>query len=181
MRDEAGMTQGSLFPDPDAGLAERLARGEAPPGERHIFTIGHSTRPAEEFAALLERFGIRRLVDIRHFPRSRHNPQFDREALAGLLAGRGVEYVWLEALGGYRRGGYLAYMESEAFRRGIEKLEALAKGARTAYMCAELKWWRCHRRRVSDVLEERGWTVVHIMTASRVELHRHKENKIKCD
>ncbi len=175
------MEQKSLFPDPDSELAARLARGEPPPGERHIFTVGHSTRPAEEFVALLERFGIRRVVDIRHFPKSRHNPQFDREALQKLLAERGIQYLWLEELGGYRRGGYLAYMGTGAFRWGIDRLERLAGEARTAYMCAELKWWRCHRRRVSDVLESRGWTVIHIMAPDRVELHRHKENKIKCD
>lgn len=175
------MEQASLFPDPDAGLAERLARGEPPPGERHIFTVGHSTRPAEEFVALLKRFGIRRVVDIRHFPKSRHNPQFDREALEDLLPRHGIEYLWLEELGGYRRGGYLAYMETPEFQRGIERLEGLAEETRTAYMCAELKWWRCHRRRVSDVLEQRGWTVIHLLTADRVQRHRHKENKIKCD
>lgn len=155
--------------------------GEAAPSERTIFTIGHSTRSLEELAGLLRRHGVERLVDIRHFPSSRHNPQFNKAELERILPQYGIEYLTLEALGGYRTGGYQAYMTTEEFRRGIEALERLATEKATAYMCAELKWWRCHRRHVSDVLAARNWRVVHLLDERRAEVHYRKDNVIKCD
>lgn len=150
-------------------------------GGKTVFTIGHSTRPLEELVRALRRYGVERLIDIRHFPASRHNPQFNKAILEEALPREGIEYQTLEALGGYRTGGYQAHMETEEFRRGIEALEALAAEKRMAYMCAEVKWWRCHRRRVSDVLAERDWTVVHIFDERRAEIHTAKANVIKCD
>ncbi len=177
----ARLEQRSLFPHPAAGLAAELASEAQPLPKKSVFTIGHSTRPLEELAAVLRHYRIERLVDIRHFPTSRHNPQFNRTVLEQALPENGIEYVWLPELGGYRSGGYVAYMETEEFQRGLRELETLAQQKRTAYMCAEVKWFRCHRRRVSDVLAGRGWTVYHLITQTRAELHCAKDNRIKCD
>jgi len=166
--------QRSLFP-------QELPGPEAEHGGRTIYTIGHSTRPLDALVSALSRHGVERLVDIRHFPASRHNPQFNRSVLEAELPRWGIEYLTLEALGGFRAGGYQAHMETEEFARGIERLEALAAQKRTAYMCAEVKWWRCHRRHVSDVLAARGWRVIHIFDEKRAEPHRKKDNVIKCD
>jgi uncharacterized protein (DUF488 family) len=169
----SGQEQESLFP---------VEPVEAPAGSaRTVFTIGHSTRSLEQLAGVLRHYGVERLVDIRHFPSSRHNPQFNKSELEIALPGYGIEYLTLEALGGYRTGGYRAHMATEEFRRGIEELERLAAEKPTAYMCAELKWWRCHRRHVSDVLAARHWRVVHLFDERRAEAHRPKDNVIKCD
>jgi len=146
-----------------------------------VFTLGHSTRKLQELVAVLLHHRIECLVDIRHFPGSRHNPQFNRETLAQALVANGIEYVWLERLGGYRTGGYQAYMQSADFASGIETLEALAREKRTAYMCAEVKWFKCHRRHVSDVLAARGWEVTHIFDEKRVQKHTLKTNTIRCE
>ena len=146
-----------------------------------VFTIGHSNRSLQDFLAVLLHHRIERLVDIRHFPGSRHNPQFNRETLAEELVRQGIEYIWLERLGGYRTGGYAAYMHSAEFASGIETLEALAREKRTACMCAEVKWFKCHRRHVSDVLAARGWEVLHIFDQKRVQRHTLKTNTIMCD
>jgi uncharacterized protein (DUF488 family) len=146
-----------------------------------IYTIGHSTRKLEELIAVLLHHGIERLVDIRHFPVSRHNPQFNRTCLEQELPRQGIEYVWLESLGGYRQGGYLAYLATPEFACGLEELERLAREKRTACMCAEVKWFRCHRRHVSDVLTGRSWSVVHIFDERRLQPHTFKTNRIKCD
>lgn len=165
--------QTSLFPE------ENVSPGDAP--EASIYTIGHSTRKLEELVAVLKHHRIERLVDIRHFPASRHNPQFNKEVLEAELTRNGIEYVWLEKLGGYRTGGYLAYIETDDFRSGLEELERLAREKRAACMCAELKWFQCHRRRISDVLAERGWHVIHILDENRAQRHYLKTNRIKCD
>jgi len=169
-----GASQQELFP------AESYVAGESSAGAE-VFTIGHSTRTMDELLAALKAYGIRRLVDIRHFPSSRHNPQFSRAGLEAALGNQGIAYSWLEGLGGFREGGYLAYMQTPQFAAGIHELERLARETRTAFMCAEVKWYRCHRRHVSDVLAERGWTVIHILNHQRAEKHYAKTNRIKCD
>lgn len=159
--------QPGLFPEPPAGPV--------------IYSIGHSTRKLEELIAVLKHYRIERLVDIRHFPASRHNPQFNKDQLESALPAAGIEYHWLEKLGGYRAGGYLAYMQSAEFAAGLAELEQFARQRATAFMCAEIKWFQCHRRRVSDVLAERGWQVIHIFTEKRADPHRLKTNRIRCD
>ncbi len=144
---------------------------------RTLHTIGHSTRPADLFIGLLRTHEIVTLVDVRSVPRSRHNPQFDREALATGLEAVGIGYVPVPALGGMRRPrpdsvnlglrsagfrGYADHMQTEEFRRGFERLEALASGGATAIMCAEAEPSRCHRALLSDALVARGWRVLHI-------------------
>jgi uncharacterized protein (DUF488 family) len=172
--------QGDLFSE-EADFSMLPGQAEGEDSQPTLFTIGHSTRKIEEFVAVLERYGVERLVDIRHFPSSRHNPQFNQPELREALETRGVEYIWLKELGGYREGGYLAYMQTVDFSAGLSRLDVLAREKPTACMCAELKWYQCHRRRVADVLSDRGWRVVHILDASRAEAHRLKTNRIKCD
>jgi uncharacterized protein (DUF488 family) len=155
-----------------------------------IFTIGHSTRAIEELLALIKEFEIALLADIRSFPASARHPQFNRENLERALPEAGIEYRWLgKELGGYRKKkdpnsphtalrspgfrNYADHMGSEDFARGIEELLALAAGQRTAYMCAELLWWRCHRSLVSDYLSAcRGAEIVHILQNNKSEPHR---------
>jgi len=153
----------------------------APPAAPVIFTIGHSTRKLEELIAVLKHYRIECVVDIRHFPVSRHNPQFNKDQLAAALPAAGIRYHWLENLGGYRSGGYLAYMQTPQFAAGLAELEQLARERPAALMCAEIKWFQCHRRRVSDLLTERGWQVIHIFTEKRADPHRLKTNRIRCE
>jgi uncharacterized protein (DUF488 family) len=151
-----------------------------------IYTIGHSTHSAEEFIAMLQSFGVQTLVDIRRFPGSRRYPDFNRNNLEEALRKAGIDYTHLEGLGGRRKmqpnskndrwrnssfRGYADYMETIEFKDAIAKLRALAVEKTTAYMCAEAVWWRCHRALVSDYLKAKGWTVCHIMSATKVEEH----------
>ena len=151
-----------------------------------IFTIGHSTRTIEEFLDLLFSFDIKILADIRRLPGSRKYPQFDQDALKKSLAENGIEYVYIEDLGGRRKvspdskntawrnksfQGYADYMETESFENGIKVLEKLALEKNTAMMCSEAVWWRCHRSMVSDYLKSKGWEVLHIMALGKATEH----------
>ena len=146
-----------------------------------VYTVGHSTRALEEFLGLLAREGIAQLADVRTYPSSRRYPHFDREALAAALAGVGVGYLHLPALGGRRRPradspnvawrndgfrGYADHMRTDEFRAGIDRLLALASRAPTTVMCAEAVPWRCHRNLISDALLARNVEVLHIMDAT---------------
>jgi len=152
-----------------------------------VFTIGHSTRALEELVALLRAHAVETLVDVRTVPRSRHNPQFNRESLAESLPARGIAYVHLPALGGLRRAradspngawrnasfrGYADYMQTMEFERGLEELLAIARRSPTAVMCAEAVPWRCHRSLIADALVARGIEVRHIAGERRAEPHR---------
>jgi uncharacterized protein (DUF488 family) len=163
-----------------------MARGESWRGAR-IYTVGHSTRTFEELVALLRAFEVTTLVDIRTVPRSRHNPQFDRDALRARLRARRIRYVHLPALGGLRHArkdssntawrnasfrGYADYMQTEDFEAGLEALRALAADGRAALLCAEAVPWRCHRSLVADALTARGAHVEHITSARRATPHR---------
>jgi uncharacterized protein (DUF488 family) len=145
--------------------------------QRAVFTVGHSTHALEEFFGLLNRHGVECLADVRLIPRSRRMPHFNAESLATELPGQGVRYLSLKALGGRRRPvpgspntgwrvggfrGYADYMATGEFRDALAELEREARADRTAVMCAEGLWWRCHRRLISDVLLVRGWRVLHI-------------------
>ena len=153
-----------------------------------LFTVGHSTHPLAGLLDLLGRHGIAALADVRRFPGSRKHPHFHRDSLAVSLPAAGVEYRWFEALGGRRQksssGGsrnlglrnesfrnYADYMATPEFREAIGQLLALARQKRTAVMCAEGLFWRCHRRLVSDYLLTRGVTVFHIMPAGDLRPH----------
>jgi uncharacterized protein (DUF488 family) len=152
-----------------------------------VLTIGHSNHPLDRFLALLAGHGVEALVDIRRFPGSRKHPHFSRDNLAAALPESGVEYHWLEALGGRRhkqrdespnvglenRGfrNYADYMLTDEFRGGVEELLGVARRKRTAIMCAEGLFWQCHRRLVSDFLAASGVTVQHIMPAGELRPH----------
>lgn len=153
-----------------------------------IFTLGHSTRTLDEFLALLRAHGVNAVLDVRRFPASRRYPYFNREALAAALDAEGIEYHWLPELGGRRAPrpdshntawrnasfrGYADYMETPAFREGINRLEAIAAGRNAAILCAEAVWWRCHRSLIADDLRSRGFDVRHIIDAHKTEPHAY--------
>jgi uncharacterized protein (DUF488 family) len=152
-----------------------------------VWSIGHGTRPIEELLAILKDAGIQVVADVRSAPGSRRHPQFGQSALASALAASGIEYVHLRGLGGRRDAapgsphvalrvdafrGYADHMASAEFAQDYERLAALARERRTAFMCAETLWWRCHRRMLSDRLAVDGWTVVHLLTRGKSEPHR---------
>lgn len=151
-----------------------------------VWTIGHSTRSIDDFIEALASQEIKTLVDVRSFPSSRKFPHFNQQALSGSLADVGIEYLHMPELGGRRRTrkdstntawrnaafrGYADYMETDAFREGIERLLEVAENGRTAIMCAEAVWWRCHRSMISDYLKSKGVTVTHILSATKTEPH----------
>src|ERR1051325_10843062 len=151
-----------------------------------VWTVGHSTRSAEEFGQMLLAHGVQVLVDVRMFPGSRRYPQFNKPALAESLAAIGIEYKHEPRLGGrrtpradshntaWRNASFRAYadhMESEEFQKGIEGLLELARDASVAVMCAESLWWRCHRSLISDYLKASGHTVIHILSETKTEEH----------
>lgn len=153
-----------------------------------IWTIGHSTRSFEEFVAMLHSFHIEMVADIRSFPGSRKFPQYNKELLEISLPQNNLQYIHLKNLGGRRKvnpgskntawrnvafRGYADYMETAAFKEGINQLELMALNKRTAYMCSEAVWWRCHRSMVSDYLKVRGWKVMHIMAIGKQEDHAY--------
>ena len=154
---------------------------------RSIYTIGHSNRSITEFTALLKAHDIRQIVDVRTVPKSRHNPQFNEKRLGRSLRKKGIEYVRLEALGGFRhtiRGsknlgwrnlsfrGFADYMGTPEFAEGLGSLEKLAGQRKTAIMCAEALPWRCHRSLIGDALTKQKWDVFDIMSLKTVSKHR---------
>jgi uncharacterized protein (DUF488 family) len=143
-----------------------------------LWTVGHSNRSGDEFVAVLQAHAIEVVADVRRFPGSRKHPQFGSEALAATLAAHGIGYAWLSDLGGRRRGdsgpeqegwrnpsfrAYAAYTWTEEFAQGFDTLLHIASGARTAIMCSELLWWRCHRALIADVARFVGVEVIHIL------------------
>jgi uncharacterized protein (DUF488 family) len=153
---------------------------------RAIWTIGHSTRAIEEFLGLLAESHIEAIADVRSFPGSRRYPQYGREALAATLAAHAIGYRWLPALGGRRRAspdspntawrnasfrGYADHMSSTEFAQGLAELLEVSYKARTAIMCSEALWWRCHRSMIADALCVRGIKVVHILDAKHSVVH----------
>ena len=135
--------------------------------DRVVYTLGTSTRTLEEFTALLKHLVVEVVVDVRRFPSSRFE-YFRKEELAKSLLGIGIDYGHLgEELGGYRRGGYQAFLASEEFKRGLEKLERIAEEKKIAIVCAERLPWRCHRRFIGMELERRGWQVIHVIDQKR--------------
>ena len=151
-----------------------------------VRTVGHSTRTIEEFIDLLRAHGITQLADIRTIPRSRHNPQFNREELCTNLVQAGIAYHYLPGLGGLRHSrpdsrntgwrnvsfrGYADYMQTSQFEESVQELIALAAQAPTAIMCAEAVHWRCHRSLVADALLARNISVEHIQSETRAQPH----------
>lgn len=153
-----------------------------------IFTVGHSNLPFEQFVSLLKEFEIHLLADIRHYPSSRKFPHFNRLVLSERLAAENIGYLWLEALGGRRHTpageqspntglrspgfrSYADYMATDQFRRGVQELLSAAARSRTAVMCAEKLFWKCHRRLLSDYLTAQGVQVIHILDSVKSSEH----------
>ena len=151
-----------------------------------VFTVGHSTLPIERFLGLLQIYAVEMLADIRTVPRSRHNPQFNGDALAASLANECIGYVWMQALGGLRRAskdspnsgwrnagfrGYADYMQTPPFEIALGELIRLSRERRTVIMCAEAVPWRCHRSLVADALVVRDVSVVEILSETSYRMH----------
>ncbi len=158
--------------------------GEA---SRTVFSIGHSTRALDDFISLLKAHEIAEVVDIRTVPRSKHNPQFNRETLPETLKDAGIGYVHLAGLGGLRHTkhdsqntgwrntsfrGFADYMQTQEFEEALQKLIQLAKEKRVCVMCAEALPWRCHRSLIADALLIRGIRVEHIMSPTQTQTHK---------
>lgn len=152
-----------------------------------VWTVGHSTHSLDAFVALLGAHDIAQVADIRAVPKSRRHPQFDESALAQSLPQRGVAYVHLPRLGGWRHAdadspngawqnlsfrGYADYAMGTQFAAGLAQLRELSAARHTAMMCSEALWWRCHRRLVADRLVAAGDTMCHISSAGRTSAHR---------
>lgn len=152
-----------------------------------VMTIGHSNRPIEKFLELLQAHEVKRVIDVRTIPRSKHNPQFNKEVLPQSLRAAGIGYRHIKGLGGLRRSkrdspnmgwqspsfrGYADHMQTDEFETSLEKLMELAKEKLPAVMCAEAVPWRCHRSLIADALTVRGVRVEHITT--RTMHHPHK-------
>lgn len=166
--------------------AEQTSPAETRWPQGAVFTVGHSTLPIGQFIALLKTYGIERLVDIRTIPRSRHNPQFNSDALGEALRAENIEYDVLASLGGLRRArkdspntgwrnesfrGYADYMQTAEFEAGLETLIGMSREKRVAIMCAEAVPWRCHRSLVADALGVRGVPVVEILSETSYRMH----------
>ena len=152
-----------------------------------IFTIGHSTRPLDEFVLLLKAHGVGQLVDVRTIPRSRHNPQFNRDTLPTVLRNARVSYRHMKGLGGLRHPrkdspnagwrnagfrGFADYMQTSEFEMNLQKLIELAKKKQVVIMCAEAVPWRCHRSLIADALTIRGIHVEHITSRTNRQSHK---------
>lgn len=154
-----------------------------------LWTIGHSTLTLETFLGLLQDAGVAGIADVRRYPASQRNPQFNRETLAAFLDARGIAYRWFEELGGRRSGAthatspnlglenagfraYADYTATDVFRSALDRLAAWAAERPAAIMCAEALWWRCHRRLIADQWIDRGGNVFHIHSKGNMEPHR---------
>jgi uncharacterized protein (DUF488 family) len=170
----------------------RVSAAEGPPRGRsdragELFTLGHGTMGREALAELLRGAGVSMVVDVRSVPGSRHNPDATRAALTEWLPAAGIGYRWERELGGFRRPrpdspdivwrnssfrGYAGYARDPRFLAALDRLLGEAEWARTAVMCSESVWWRCHRRIIADVaVLAHGWTVRHLMPAGRLADH----------
>jgi uncharacterized protein (DUF488 family) len=153
-----------------------------------VWTIGHSTRPIEEFVEILKAHDIELLADVRSIPRSRKNPQYEQATLPQSLKAADIEYLWLKDLGGRRHTrkdspnmgwrnesfrGYADYMGTPEFAAALEHLKGLARQRHVAVMCAEAVPWRCHRSLIGDALVAQGWRVLDMFDA-----HTAKEHKL---
>jgi uncharacterized protein (DUF488 family) len=151
-----------------------------------VLTIGHSTRTIEEFLRLLRAHGVTCVLDVRSVPRSRRNPQFNRDALPASLKTVGIGYIHLAGLGGLRRPkpdsinagwknasfrGYADYMQTPEFEASLQEALEIARRERVALMCAEAVPWRCHRSLIADALVARGFPTEHILSETRRDTH----------
>jgi uncharacterized protein (DUF488 family) len=163
-----------------------------------VFTIGHSNRSLEEFLSLLQELAIEVVADVRRYPSSRKFPHFNSNTLQSLLEKEGTKYIWLEALGGRRHGiknnkspntalkslgfrNYADYMNTKEFQDAAKNLIATAAKTRTAILCAERFYWKCHRRLLSDYLTAQGVEVIHIIELGQVVPHKLTPSAVVTD
>jgi len=161
--------------------------GASKPVRPSLFTIGHSTRSIAEFIDLVKAHGIKEVVDIRTIPKSRHNPQFNKPALAASLRKSGIRYAHLDSLGGLRHAkkdstnlgwrnasfrGFADYMQTPPFEEGLRELMKIGRLRKSAIMCAEAVPWRCHRSLVADAITKKRWTVRHIQSRKTAKTHK---------
>ena len=152
-----------------------------------VLTVGHSTRSLEEFVRLLDTHGVKRLVDVRTVPRSRHNPQFNKDSLPQARKRAGIAYTHMPALGGLRHPrkdsinsawrnlsfrGFADHMQTAEFKKALQELIALAEKERVCIMCAEAVPWRCHRSLIADALLVRNIHVREISSLTRTQPHK---------
>lgn len=163
-----------------------MTTGCQPPASRTVWTVGHSTRPIEEFLEILRSAAITAVADVRRFPGSRRYPQYNQQSLIDSLAMAGVDYLWLPELGGRRQPrpdsphgawrnasfrGYADHMDTGAFENGIDRVTALTKDRSVVLMCSEALWWQCHRSLIADYLKVRGYCVLHLLAQNKLEEH----------
>lgn len=145
----------------------------------------------DQLVTSLEAYGVNILVDVRSFPQSYTNPQFNQNMIEEDLVKHHIRYVWLQKLGGRRKGlgkdskntcwknlsfrSYADYMETGPFNEGIEELTALMKSGTVAIMCAEAVYWRCHRSMISDFLKSKGFQVLHILDERHSQEHKYTQ------
>lgn len=154
---------------------------------QHIYTIGHSTLSIEDFIDVLQYYKIDMLIDVRTIPRSRHNPQYNEDALKIVLKESHIKYKHISKLGGLRHTtkssintgwrnlsfrGFADYMQTSFFWEGIEEVEELGKKYNVAIMCAEVLPWRCHRSLIADAFTFSKWKVFHIISKKSAPLHK---------
>lgn len=174
-----------MNPRPADARRPRVTRSKARKSPL-VLTIGHSTRPVQEFVELLQAHAVKKLVDVRTVPRSRYNPQFNRDTLPNALTQAGISYVHMLGLGGLRHPradspnsgwrndsfrGFADYMQTPEFAAGLDALIELAREDQIALMCAEAVPWRCHRSLIADTLTVHGVSVEHIMSPTRRQVH----------
>lgn len=167
-------------------ILPQTASAQLKPGSPVVYTVGHSTRALAAFVELLKSHGITQVADVRTVPRSRHNPQFNRETLPEALREAGIRYVHFPGLGGLRHArrdspntgwhnasfrGFADYMQEPEFKASLESLLKTAARRPTALMCAEAVPWRCHRSLIADALAARGVSVEHILSNKRRQAH----------
>ena len=171
---------------PSTSPCTRAARSRGSADAPAFYTIGHSTRSLDSFVALVREAKVTVVADVRTMPRSRTNPQYNKDSLSRELAARQIEYEHVPELGGLRARqqavppdanafwqhtsfhNYADYAISESFHRGLERLRELARGRSCAIMCAETLWWRCHRRIIADYLLAAHETVFHIIGPGQI-------------
>jgi uncharacterized protein (DUF488 family) len=155
-----------------------------------VWTVGHSTRPLDVFLSMLAAQGIETVADVRRYPGSRRWPQFSRHSLTAALETESIAYQWFPDLGGRRQPrpdssnmawrslafrGYADHMETAEFAAGLAELVNLGLGSKTAIMCAEAVWWRCHRGLIADVLRWLGLDVWHILAPGSTVAHPYTQ------
>ena len=141
-----------------------------------IYTLGYSTRSFKDFKDILKTYNIELIVDVRRSPKSKKFPHFNKKNLKEELPKTKIQYINITQLGGFRKEGYLAFSQTKEFSSAINQLLKTVNGKIAAIVCAEILWWRCHRRYIAKILNEKGNRVIHIFNKNKTQEH-NPENK----